>query len=151
MEKPEEKSEGRDGESESALEKSVGSRITAGPISNIVPPSFVQREGFAIIYGCSERTEEGKFRKYFDFWLDDKCYYTDVATKIEDYSEPSFSISELNRGLNDDGLYIAHFQCTLPPYKNDMNNFVVGCGDVYSDKDISVDEVGRFKEVSLSR
>ncbi len=144
-----EKSEERD--SESALEKKIESRITAGPISNIISLNFVNRKGFVIICGMSEKLDDGGYKKYFQLVSDGDWFYDDIAAKVEENHELPYSISELNEGLKSDRLYLAHFAPALPSYENDDGALIVGYGDLYFDKEISVDEVGRFKEVFVSK
>jgi hypothetical protein len=135
-----------DREGESALEKSVESRITAGPISNIISPNFVQREGFAVIYGCSEKLDNERYKKYFELELDNGDYYDDIGVFIDNDSKLPNEEELLNKGLKEDDFYLAHYHPLIPP--DDRKGYcIVGFADLYSDKEISVDETGRFKEV----
>ena len=77
--------------------------------------------------------------------------FDDIAARLENGSECFCDIVELNKGLCEDGLYIASFVPTLPPYESRDRHYVIGSGDIYSDKDVTVNEKGFFKEISLGR
>ena len=82
--------------------------------------------------------------------LDDGCYYDEINIREERSDEELMSFAELNKGLKKDGLYIARFIATLPPYENNSGEWIIGSGDVYSDRDIGIDELGELKEISIS-
>ena len=134
--------------------KKLESRITAGPITDIVPLDFVKREGFCMVSSVSEKIELNKFRRYFVFYSEGELYYDKIAECInKDDFLLNFNI--LNRALNKENLYFAHYRLALPAFLNKSTEekkvWVIGQGDLYSAKDISVDEVGEFRELSLGR
>jgi|SRR3989344_2152202 len=134
--------------------KALESRITGGHISSIISPELVNREMYIKIYSYVEKIEEKKFRKYFNFYGDGEDYWEEIGDCLE-MSERSLELNGLNKGLNEEGLYIAHFIPDLRMHPCDSSDvrrkiWVYGCGDLYSDKDISVDEKGIFRELSLN-
>lgn len=134
------------------------SRITAGTITNLVAREFVQREGFVIIYNYIEKISENEYRKFFNFGLDNGEYYVEISDCVEGHN-CYLHLNKLNIGLYEDFLYIAHFKPILPVaplnirslYNNARGTFnIYGTGDLYSDKEITVDETGRVKELAIS-
>ncbi|MEK6915202.1 MAG: hypothetical protein AABW89_01515 [Nanoarchaeota archaeon] len=130
-----------------AEHRGLESRITAGPISDIIAPSLVHREGFAIILGMSKRIDDRKWIKSFELHLECGDYYDEIGAHEAINPEP-LEIRRLNEGLRGDNLYLSNFQATLPPDKNPQGLWVLGQGEVYSDREISVDESGSFEIIS---
>lgn len=134
---------------------SLESRITAGPITDLIARELVQREGFIGIFNFIEKLGDGEYSKSFYFQLDNGDYYDEISAIVGEDEEACLLLSELNRGLNEGELYIAHFKPIWPPYKSGGSNekivqWVYGAGDLYSDKDITVDETGKVFEISIS-
>ena len=130
------------------IPKGLESRITAGPISNLIAPQLVNREGFCLIFAKAVPDTGKNYVKYFKLLMENNDVFDNIGRFSDEERTPTGAYPFLNEGLKKAQLYLAHFNPCLPQFTNPSGEKVIGTADVYSERNITVDNRGNFRKVN---
>ena len=87
------------------------SRTTLGDITNIVKPNEVAREGVTEIKVRVDRDGKKKCKCYFEFEIEDECWFSDKPVDHNDRKNLSYALSveDMSEALEDNKIYLANF------------------------------------------